>query len=109
MSDTYVQSDAVCSSEIDYILFSKNGASGVSTVEVLSDYMNVSDHLPVLAKLGIEKAIVNEEHRTISIKPKWEKCNVTGLSIWTSCVQWVILPQCLRQQQRWAFQGIETE
>ena len=38
-------------------------------VDVLSDHMNVSDHLPVVAELKIKKSSVNVENRTIDIKP----------------------------------------
>ena len=44
-------------------------------VDVLSDHMNVWDHLPVVAELKIKKSSVNVENRTIDIKPKWDKCD----------------------------------
>ena len=37
---------------------------------MLSDHMNVWDHLPVVAELKIKKSSVNVENRTIDIKPK---------------------------------------
>ena len=42
---------------------------------MLSDHLNVSDHLPVIAELKIEKPSVNVENRTIDIKPKLDKCD----------------------------------
>ena len=44
-------------------------------VDVSSDHMNVSDHLPVVAELKLKKSIVNVENRTIDIKPKWDMCD----------------------------------
>ena len=72
---TYIHSKDSSSSEIDYIFYSEDGANLVDKVDVLSDHMNVSDHLPVVAELKIKKSIVNVENRTIDIKPKWDKCD----------------------------------
>ena len=40
---------------------------------MLYDYLNVSDHLPVLDRVEVDKTILNEEYKLIDIKPKWDK------------------------------------
>ena len=71
---TYIHSDTSCSSEIDYIFYSKKGSKLLSGVNVLSDHLNVSDHLPVVANVKVEKTNLNEECKLFDIKPKWDKC-----------------------------------
>ena len=70
--NTYIHSDNLCSSEIDYIFCSNNGSNTMSEVNVLSDCLNTSDHLPVVAKLEVVKPLCVEEQKTIDIRPKWE-------------------------------------
>ena len=72
---TYIHSDTSCSSEIDYIFCSNNGVELLSDVNVLSDDINVSDHLPVVVKLNVETSFRIEEQKLIEVKPKWNKCN----------------------------------
>ena len=72
---TYIHTDASCSSEIDYIFCSNNGVELISDVNVLSDDINTSDHLPVVANLNVEKSLRVEEQKLIDVKPKWDKCN----------------------------------
>ena len=71
----YIHTDASCSSEIDYIFCSNNGVELISDVNVLSDDINTSDHLPVVTKLNVEKSLRVEEQKLIDVKPKWDKCN----------------------------------
>ena len=42
---------------------------------MLSDHLNVSNHLPVVANLKVEKTTLIEECKLIDIKPKWDNCN----------------------------------
>ena len=71
----YIHSDTSCSSAIDFIFYSKNGSKFFPGVNVLSDHLSVSDHLPVVANVKIEKTTLNEECKLIDIKQKWDNCN----------------------------------
>ena len=73
--NTYIHSDNLCSSEIDYIFCSNNGGNMMFEVNVLSDCLNTSDHLPVVAKLEVVKPLCVDQQKTIDIRPKWDKCN----------------------------------
>ena len=43
---------------------------------MLSDDINASDYLPVVAKLNVEKSLrIEEKRKLIDVKPKWDKCN----------------------------------
>ena len=62
---TFIHSKDSSSSEIDCIFCSEDGANLVNKVDVLSDHLNVLDHLPVIAELKKEKPGDNVESRII--------------------------------------------
>ena len=53
-TSTYIHSDGINVSEIDYILCNDTGKRSVKNVKVERDCaLNISDHLPVMAELNI--------------------------------------------------------
>ena len=76
-TSTYIYSDGINVSEIDYILCNDTGNRLVKNVKVERDCaLNISDHLPVIAELNIFTLCdTSTEKKTIVLKPKWDKCD----------------------------------